>query len=39
MERAVENLEAIKIRKSVRNYTDKALSVKHEAKLLQFIND
>lgn len=35
----MENLQAIKIRKSVRNYTDKALSEEHEAKLLQFIND
>lgn len=35
----MNNLEAIKIRKSVRNYTSKALSEAHEAKLLQFIND
>lgn len=35
----MENLAAIKIRRSVRNYTGKALSEEHETKLLQFIKD
>lgn len=39
MKRIVEKLEVIKIRQSVRNYTNKALSEEHETKLLQFIND